>query len=60
MDCKDQEQDIVKVIDQGAFLTEIAWQQGTLSSGSKAKLSTLWIFRSVGDYQDIRLERNLE
>jgi hypothetical protein len=33
---------IVQIEDEDGFVTDIAWQQGTLQSGSTADVSTLW------------------
>ncbi|HEX7033765.1 MAG TPA: carboxypeptidase-like regulatory domain-containing protein, partial [Nitrososphaera sp.] len=49
----DEEQDyafIIQVIDENDMVTDIAWQQGTLSSGDTAEVSTVWIPEIAGDY----------
>ncbi|MEW6603509.1 MAG: hypothetical protein AB1351_02335 [Thermoproteota archaeon] len=42
---------IVQVIDEDDQVVDIAWQQGTLSSGSTATVGTLWTPKVAGDYE---------
>jgi hypothetical protein len=41
---------IVQVTDEEGFVTDISWQQGTLSGGSGTEVSTLWTPRAEGEY----------
>lgn len=42
---------IVQIIDEDGFVTDISFQQGTLGSGSTAKVSTLWTPEEAGTYK---------